>query len=882
VQRATKNIGIIITDLGPGGAQRIASIQADYLYKQGYHVSLITLDKTDDLFPTNEKTLRIRLEQDDANELYSVIEKMGLDLVIDHLHWSEHHYSFFELLKKKEKKFIIFDHASYFYPLFFNHSVSMFPRRRLVYGLADAVACLTRHTCAIFRLELNNAVVMHNPLSYQSDKLSDLKDETIIAVGNWLRSEKRLWCVFKTFSLLLKLRPKAKLLLVGPYNSNVYDLCADYGIPSGTIEIVGTQESVENFYERSSVLLLTSEVEGFGLVLTEAAMHGVPRVIMEVPGLEDIVIDGVDGYVVQDADCQAAADKIGSLLANLPLRQAMGTAAKENTAQFRLETVGKRWEWLIHEVLNFDDSTRAIHFAEDCETMGVNKVSSHAIMKDFSRQLHTFTANTSKRIPFDNKIRLVLQNYQKSLYNEPIGKLLLFPSRQWHTLKNSITAKRINESGLFDQSWYLRQNSDVADAHKNPLMHYLNFGVWEGRSPCEGFNPWDYLLRNPDVAASGLEPFYHYVKHGQFEGRLSGNLIRNRKAKERQAPFPADNGVSSLDAWSERYLTHFKEKDAEVVILHPDWRGICASSRQFARHEQCLFLNDGFCESEAENIAGVLSESGIRRVLFQGFSSTWERLAESLNKTPNKMEFYCIFHGSFYQMGLDYDRRMLITILNLQKKGVFKRIGFAKHGMAETMRHAGYDTAFVMNYVALVPEGPAFHPTDTPLKIGIWGREYDNTKPPYPSIAACSHISNVTPVIYGGQRASYELLETLNLKGIVTKSVPQNEMTSVLGRMYINMNVSMSECAPMLPLESLSAGVPCLFSHNNHYFDDHPYLHETLIVSQPDSEYAIMKKLRAAIPQRDAIVDAYIKYAPSYNARAKHSYTEFLNGEGHG
>jgi len=873
-------IGIIITNLGLGGAERIATMQADFLQTHGHDVSLITLQETEDHYHPSRAVQRVRMQRDNALKLYSRINDLGVDLVIDHIHWSEHHYAFFELLAKKKKKFIIIDHNSYFYPLFFDYRVSLFFRRSNIYRLADAVTTLNRHTCAMFRLELDNAIVVHNPLSYESNRLSELSGETVIAVANWRRAEKRLWCVMKTFSLVLNERPKAKLLLVGSYDQVVYELCAKYNIPTQAVEAVGRQELVESYFLRSSAILLTSEVEGFGLVLTEAAMHGMPRVIMNVPGLEDVVNDGEDGFIVPDGDCQAAADKLSILLADPKLRQTMGKNARDNSAQFSLEIIGRRWEWLVEEVLNYDTSTRTQHFAADCARMGVDKISSAAMLHEFNRQLFTLAAKkagiTKEEVSDRKTIRLALMNSRKSLINDPIGKIFSLPMLFWQQLKSRVIAWKISNSGLFDANWYLEQNPDVADARKDPLRHYLSYGIWEGRNPCKNFNSWDYLFQHPDVAASGMEPFFHYVQHGQTEGRLLIDFSENNEVSDHEPLMSKKNNAPSLDAWIESYLAFSPKGDHEVVILHPAWRGIYSSAIQFAQSEQLLFIEDNINQSSASMIAAALSEAGIKIVLFQGFALSWRHLVQEFKKCVKKIRLYCIFHGSFYQMGLEYDRRQLSSILGMQKLGLLDRIGLVKFGMAETLEAAGYRTGFVMNYTNKIPHGPAPYLPNNLLKIGIWGREWDSRKPLYPSLAALCHCNNVKPYIYGGKSVSRELLSSLNLSGEVRSEVPQSKMTRALQEMYINMYVTMSECAPMLPLESLSVGVPCLFSYNNHYFEDHPYLHKMLVVSQPDSEYAIVKKLKAAIDQRDEIIDAYIQYAPGYNERAKKSYSEYL------
>jgi hypothetical protein len=81
----------------------------------------------------------------------------------------------------------------------------------------------------------------------------------------------------------------------------------------------------------------------------------------------------------------------------------------------------------------------------------------------------------------------------------------------------------------------------------------------------------------------------------------------------------------------------------------------------------------------------------------------------------------------------------------------------------------------------------------------------------------------------------------------------------------------------MLPLESLSVGVPCLIGPTSHLFKDNPFLHERLVVPSPDRADVIARHIRWVLDEREDIVRAYIDYAPGYNARARHTVAEFLH-----
>src|SRR5690606_28229319 len=59
----------------------------------------------------------------------------------------------------------------------------------------------------------------------------------------------------------------------------------------------------------------------------------------------------------------------------------------------------------------------------------------------------------------------------------------------------------------------------VAKAGIDPVEHYVTHGVAEGRRPCDLFDTTYYLESNPDVAASGLNPLRHFCEHGWQERR---------------------------------------------------------------------------------------------------------------------------------------------------------------------------------------------------------------------------------------------------------------------------------------------------------------------------------------------------------------------------
>lgn len=77
----------------------------------------------------------------------------------------------------------------------------------------------------------------------------------------------------------------------------------------------------------------------------------------------------------------------------------------------------------------------------------------------------------------------------------------------------------IQNSGLFDADWYLKQYPDVAQSQLSPIEHYLKYGYKLNRQPSTKFDANKYLAFHQDVASSKLNPLVHYIKHGKGEGR---------------------------------------------------------------------------------------------------------------------------------------------------------------------------------------------------------------------------------------------------------------------------------------------------------------------------------------------------------------------------
>ena len=88
----------------------------------------------------------------------------------------------------------------------------------------------------------------------------------------------------------------------------------------------------------------------------------------------------------------------------------------------------------------------------------------------------------------------------------------------------------IENSGLFDEEYYLYKYPDVKNSELSPIDHYLTFGANEYCNPCETFNTEEYIKKHPFIIELGINPLVHYVLYddNSDECPIIGSTDRNK------------------------------------------------------------------------------------------------------------------------------------------------------------------------------------------------------------------------------------------------------------------------------------------------------------------------------------------------------------------
>ncbi|UGB29239.1 N-acetyl-alpha-D-glucosaminyl L-malate synthase BshA [Metabacillus sp. B2-18] len=200
---------------------------------------------------------------------------------------------------------------------------------------------------------IDDRVYYKKDSSYLKEEYGILEEEKVIIHVSNFRKVKRVQDVIYSFQKIQR-KVTAKLLLVGdgPEMSFVSRLVRELGL-SEKVLFLGKQDSLEDLYSISDLILLLSEKESFGLVLLEAMACGVPSIGTNAGGIPEVIKEGETGYICEVGDIDTVAFHAIHLLLNSELHKSMSENAKNSATQlFHSDKIVTQYESIYYELLN--------------------------------------------------------------------------------------------------------------------------------------------------------------------------------------------------------------------------------------------------------------------------------------------------------------------------------------------------------------------------------------------------------------------------------------------------------------------------------------------------------------------------------------------------
>lgn len=231
------------------------------------------------------------------------------------------------------------------------HRTARMLERAALYG--DTLVLLSGHFIMELqdfsnRISPGRVMVIPNPAPFKPDSSAlNEKQNEILYVGRLANGQKRLDRLLAVWKAVSPELPGWRLSIVGdgPDKERIQDMASDLGF--NNVYFHGKQDPVP-YYRKARILLLTSDFEGFGMVLVEAQALGcVPVATRCFSAIDDVVHHGKNGLLAGKNDIDEFAAQIISL-ARDPVRwQQMAESGMEHIATFSPSLICDQWLQLI-------------------------------------------------------------------------------------------------------------------------------------------------------------------------------------------------------------------------------------------------------------------------------------------------------------------------------------------------------------------------------------------------------------------------------------------------------------------------------------------------------------------------------------------------------
>jgi len=359
-----------------GGMEKILMLKTNYLINKGYEVVIVTTEQLgkNHFFPFSNKIkfIDLRINYNECNNLIlpikvfskwrrKVIHKKKLTEVLQKekpniaISMFDYDFDFLYKIKDGSKKILEF-HFSRYYKVYSSRNIVLKAlqylrtfRWKLIVSQYDCFVVLTETDKKAWG-SMHNVTVISNAIENIPKEITNSNQKTVCSIGRF-SYEKGFDLLLKAWIIVHSKFPDWKLRITGGGDSsNLKQQINNYNL-TDSISILPPTSNISSEYLRSSLYVLSSRYEPFGLVLIEAMSFGLPVVSFACPcGPKEIIEDNF-GTLVTPGDIEQLANSIILWIEDKDKRKNAGIKARMSAQRFTIENIMGKWENLFNTLI---------------------------------------------------------------------------------------------------------------------------------------------------------------------------------------------------------------------------------------------------------------------------------------------------------------------------------------------------------------------------------------------------------------------------------------------------------------------------------------------------------------------------------------------------
>jgi len=262
------------------------------------------------------------------------------------------HYGFHEEWNRKPLRRALLTNFSY--PILFDAEIGI--------NNANTERLNRRFVAKLFQkkaIRIPNAISferftnIHVDLKAKKDSLGIPPDAPIIGTVGRLADQKGFNFLIDAAHLVLQEYPQAYFLIIGdgPLADEHREQARSLGIEKQVL-FTGGRTDVEELLVCMDLFASSSLWEGLPTVLLEAMAANVPTLATDIPGSNELIQHGINGWLVQPYNPDALSEGILHLMKSPFLRAKLAQQAKETLVHYSIESIASEYESLYQRLYN--------------------------------------------------------------------------------------------------------------------------------------------------------------------------------------------------------------------------------------------------------------------------------------------------------------------------------------------------------------------------------------------------------------------------------------------------------------------------------------------------------------------------------------------------